>query len=144
MQYAALPYTIVEGKLVILLVTSRRTGRWIFPKGGAKEGQTPWEAAAMEALEEAGVEGEIETQPIGSYRTMKSSGFRSTPIRVDLYPLKVTQQFDAWEEQGERYRHWALAREAKRLLDDNAVAGLITALARKVAPAQPYRSAAQK
>ena len=32
-QSGALPYAIVNDRVVFLLVTSRRTGRWIFPKG---------------------------------------------------------------------------------------------------------------
>ncbi|WMT92848.1 NUDIX domain-containing protein [Pelagibacterium sp. H642] len=66
-QYGAIPYTVVDGQLVVLLITSRGRGKWIFPKGGLMSGKTPWESAAHEAYEEAGVEGEIEEHPIGSY-----------------------------------------------------------------------------
>src|SRR5690606_28829887 len=66
-QFGALPYTIVDGQLVVLLITSRGRGKWIFPKGGQVDGMTPWETAAHEAWEEAGVSGEIEQEPIGSY-----------------------------------------------------------------------------
>jgi len=34
---------------VFLLVTSRRTGRWIFPKGRLSEGMEPWQSAEREA-----------------------------------------------------------------------------------------------
>jgi len=45
-QSGAIPYKIVEGQVVFLIVTSRRTGRWIFPKGAPIEGLAPREVAA--------------------------------------------------------------------------------------------------
>jgi 8-oxo-dGTP pyrophosphatase MutT (NUDIX family) len=132
-QYGALPYTLVKGQVVVLLVTSRGTGRWIFPKGGAMEGLTPAQVAAAEAREEAGVEGSVAEQPIGTYRTSKGSGLRKIPIQVDLYPLKVDRQLDKWKEKGERYRHWVIPAEAKRLLANREMSDLVLAWASKAA-----------
>ena len=67
-QAGALPYAIVEGRMAFLLITSRRSGKWIFPKGIIEPNMTPWESAALEAVEEAGVTGDISSEPIGSYR----------------------------------------------------------------------------
>lgn len=122
-QAGALPYAVVEGRLAFLLVTTRRTGRWIFPKGGIEPGTTPWESAAAEAVEEAGVVGEIDQVAIGSYRA-STGGSTATLIDVDLYPLRVTQQLDDWREKGQRLRHWATLDEAKRLLADRSLARL--------------------
>ena len=133
-QAGAIPYTLVNGQPVFLIITSRRTGRWIFPKGQEIDGRTPWEVAAYEAMEEAGVEGEIETTPIGSYRTVKMVGIRRTPIRVDMYPLPVTRQLDDWPEKGKRHRHWVILPEAKRLLSDPRLAELAARLSRRLAP----------
>ena len=55
-QFGALPYTIRDGQLVVLLITSRGRGKWIFPKGGLVEGMTPHDSAAHEAWEEAGLQ----------------------------------------------------------------------------------------
>ena len=44
-QYGALPYTVTDGQLVVLLITSRGRGKWIFPKGGLMADKTPWESA---------------------------------------------------------------------------------------------------
>ncbi len=44
------------GLLEVLMVKSSK-GRWIFPKGGVKEGETAFEAALRETLEESGWEG---------------------------------------------------------------------------------------
>jgi 8-oxo-dGTP pyrophosphatase MutT (NUDIX family) len=115
-QSGAVPYTIVDGRITFLLITSRRTGRWIFPKGSAIEGLTPREVAMQEAFEEAGVEGEVHDEPIGSYRSVKVVGLRRSLIQVDLYPLRLTRQLDDWPEKAQRHRHWVLLPEAKRLL----------------------------
>ena len=135
-QAGAIPYTIVKHQVVFLLVTSRGSGRWIFPKGELSEGQEPWETAAMEALEEAGVEGEIETRPIGSYRTTKSLAIRRTVVDVDMYPLRVTRQLDQWQEMKYRHRHWVILPEARRLLSEPGLAELARNLDQRVL-AQP-------
>jgi 8-oxo-dGTP pyrophosphatase MutT (NUDIX family) len=122
-QAGALPYAVVEGQLVFLLITTRKTGRWIFPKGDIEPGMTPWDSAALEALEEAGVTGEISQAPIGSYRA-STGGSAATLIDVDLYPLRVTEQLDEWREKGQRLRHWVTLEEGKRLLADRSLAQL--------------------
>ena len=55
-QSGCIPYALVGGQAVFLLITSRRSGRWVFPKGSHMDGKTPWDSAAQEAYEEAGVE----------------------------------------------------------------------------------------
>ena len=136
-QSGAIPYTVVEGRAVFLLVTSRRTGRWIFPKGSVIQGMTPWESAAQEALEEAGVEGDVETVPIGAYRDLKTAGMRRLPIEVDLYPLRLLRQLDDWPEKHNRHRHWVILPEAKRLLSNPRMAELAALLDRRVTEGQP-------
>jgi 8-oxo-dGTP pyrophosphatase MutT (NUDIX family) len=133
-QSGAIPYALVDGKTVFLIITSRRTGRWIFPKGGAIEGKTPWEVAAHEAFEEAGVEGEIESVPIGAYRDVKTDGSRRTAIEVDLYPLRVVREIEDWPEKASRRRRWVILSEAERLLAVPRTAKLAALLARRLAP----------
>lgn len=129
-QYGALPYTILEGQLVVLLITSRGRGKWIFPKGGLIEGMTPWESAAHEAYEEAGVEGEIEHEPIGRY-FLPVTEERPKPVEVEIFPLRVARQREDWKEQGSRYRHWAVLAEAKRLITHEGLADVAVALAQR-------------
>jgi len=65
-QAGAIPYRMADGKLEVLLVTSRETGRWVIPKGHIDDGMTPQTAASQEAWEEAGVTGEITAKmPLG-------------------------------------------------------------------------------
>jgi 8-oxo-dGTP pyrophosphatase MutT (NUDIX family) len=131
-QAGAIPYTIVQDQVVFLIVTSRRSGRWIFPKGAPIEGLAPWEVAAHEALEEAGIEGEVDTRLIGSYRTMKTFAIRRAVIEVDMYPLRLTRQLDDWPEKGNRHRHWVILPEARRLLSEPRLAEFAARVSRRV------------
>ncbi len=137
-RFGAIPYRHVDGEIVFLLITARRTGKWIFPKGGPMAGLTPAESAAEEAYEEAGVRGWVGAVPVGHYRTFKARTDKThpageTPVLVEMYPLEVAEQFDDWPEKGERKRHWATLAEARRLLSDP---GLV-ALAEKIAGSAP-------
>lgn len=130
-QFGAIPYRIVEGHVVFLMVTSRRSANWVFPKGSAMDGLTPWETAAEEAFEEAGVRGEIEREPIGSYlhpRNNDPSGL----VRIELYPLLVTDQLDDWREEAQRFRHWALLPQVRRLLASKEAARVASDLHRRM------------
>ncbi|WIY51700.1 NUDIX hydrolase [Devosia sp. YIM 151766] len=126
-QAGAMPYAIVDGRVAFLLITSRRTGRWIFPKGAIEPSMTPWESAALEALEEAGVSGEIATQPIGAYRGSAGTD-ESVLVDIDIYPLRVEVQHEKWREMDQRLRHWAVLSEAQRLLHDAALVRLVVGL----------------
>ena len=108
-QYAALPVRLTpEGQPEILLVTSRGSQRWIIPKGWPMRKRSPSQAAAREAYEEAGLEGEIETEhPIGSYRYEKRLGNGNTArIEVSIFVLRVARQLAVWPEQAERQTCW--------------------------------------
>lgn len=129
-QSGVIPYSIVEGTPVFLLVTSRQRGLWIFPKGRIPERMTAWDSAAREAYEEAGVEGVVAREPIGSYRAWKTRGMRRMVIEVEMYPLRVEGQLDAWRETGERYRHWVTLAEAARLITNKQIVALLRGFAR--------------
>jgi 8-oxo-dGTP pyrophosphatase MutT (NUDIX family) len=126
-QAGALPYAIVDGRMAFLLITSRRSGKWIFPKGAIEPHLTPWDSAALEAVEEAGVSGEIEHEPIGSYRASLGNNGVAL-VDVDLYPLRVIRQHDTWREQNQRLRHWVTLSEARRLLTDRSISRLAVKL----------------
>ncbi len=134
LQFGAVPYRQVDGEIVFLMITARRTKRWIFPKGDPITGLSPAESAAEEAYEEAGVRGRVGAAPAGPYRTAKALPGKAraagrVPVVVEMYPLEVVEQFDDWPEKGERKRHWAMLAEVRRLLSEP---GLV-ALAEKIA-----------
>jgi 8-oxo-dGTP pyrophosphatase MutT (NUDIX family) len=137
-QSGVIPYTTVEQTTVFLLVTSRRTGRWIFPKGRLMDGLAPWESATKEAYDEAGIEGIIETAPVGSYRSWKTRGMRRFAIEVAMYPFLVERQFDKWRETGERHRHWVTLPEAIRLIADKRLAEFVRIIANRARSAPPH------
>ncbi len=140
-QAGAIPYSLVGGTPVFLLITSRGTGRWIFPKGAPMKGYELWQVAAREAFEEAGVEGEVDQVPIGSYRGFKGS-LRSAPIMVQMYPLRVTRQLDDWPEKKSRHRHWVILAEARRLLSDPQLVAMASRVQKRaLQTAQPEKAA---
>jgi 8-oxo-dGTP pyrophosphatase MutT (NUDIX family) len=138
-QAGAIPYTVVDGRAVFLLITTRRSGRWIFPKGEPIEGMQPWEVAVHEAFEEAGVEGETERTPIGCYRTLKS-GIRPYYVEVDMYPLRLTRQADDWPDKDKRHRHWVIFPEARRLLSYPELVDMAAEIDRRHSVDQPANS----
>lgn len=112
-QYAALPWRPRGDEVQILLVTSRRTRRWIIPKGWPMDGCKPTEAAAREAYEEAGVHGTIDKAATGHYRYIKLlRDGAEMPCRVDVFALKVSEESPDWDEMDARERRWCSVSEA--------------------------------
>jgi 8-oxo-dGTP pyrophosphatase MutT (NUDIX family) len=66
-QVAAVCYRVCSGDIEFLLVQTRGSGRWTFPKGSVEPGLTHAQAAALEAFEEAGVHGRIEEVAFARY-----------------------------------------------------------------------------
>lgn len=75
-QVAAVCYRVHRDSIEFLLVRTRGSGRWTFPKGNSEPGMTHAHAAALEAFEEAGVHGRIEevsfTRYFGRKRVLSS------------------------------------------------------------------------
>ncbi len=117
-QFAVLAYRVVKDKVQICLVTSRGTGRWIVPKGWPMPGQTPAEAAAMEAWEEAGLKGRVHPQSLGLFSYDKRIDGAALPVIAVVYAMKVKRAHSDWPEAGERRRKWmGLKKAANRLSD---------------------------
>lgn len=102
--------------LHVWLVTSRRTARWVLPKGGIDAGMTPSEAAAQEALEEAGLTGIMADAPVGIYRMPKIRPPLIWTVEVELYPMQVTHVAPSWLEQNQRQRRLVSLDEAHDLI----------------------------
>jgi len=117
-QVAALPWRIdADGKLRILLVTSRTNAKWMLPKGWPMSGKSPGQAASIEAKEEAGVEGVASEIAIGSYRYIKLfDDGTSAPAQALVYPVRVTEELSKWEESGQRQRSWYRPKKAADLV----------------------------
>ena len=133
-QVAALPVRRdANGNLRVLLVTSRETKRWVVPKGWPVDGLDPWEAAAREAMEEAGAEGPVTEAPLGTYGYGKRlDDGEVLPCVVTLYPLRVKRMHDRWKERRERERRWFDPKDAAKCVDEPELRKLLKGLRRMV------------
>ncbi len=128
-QIAALPFRNRRGKVGVLLVTSRETKRWVIPKGWPMEGRTDYDAAKIEAFEEAGAEGRIGTMSIGAFEYNKRLKNGACKLcRVAVYPLNVSGLARNWPEQNQRERRWFSAEEAAELVAETQLKDIIAAL----------------
>jgi 8-oxo-dGTP pyrophosphatase MutT (NUDIX family) len=86
----------------ICLVTSRSGKRWVLPKGCLERGKGPGEIVLQEAWEEAGLIGEVQTLPVGSYRYWKAGKQHG----VLVFMMEVKDALDEWPERYRRERCW--------------------------------------
>jgi 8-oxo-dGTP pyrophosphatase MutT (NUDIX family) len=136
-QFAALPYRQVSDSIFeVMLITSRDTGRWVVPKGWPSEREAAWDCAAREAREEAGLVGEIEKRPLGSYHYKKvlDNGF---PVwcTVEVFALAVAERLESWPEQRERTGRWFALEDAANAVDEPELGELIRELPKHLTPA---------
>ncbi|GAA5658542.1 hypothetical protein Brsp06_04926 [Brucella sp. NBRC 13694] len=124
-QVAALPYRFEDGRLKILLLTTRCNRRFTLPKGWPMKKKTLCEAAGIEAREEAGVEGDLSPGIIGNFFYWKRLKSMFVPVRVSVFPLYVRREVSSWMEQDERYRKWLYPDEAELLVDEPGLINLI-------------------
>ena len=123
-QASALPYRVNgDGNIEILLITSKKSGNWLIPKGHVEPQEEFSDAAAREALEEAGVEGEISPCCLGNYVYKK----RSQKYAVSVYPLLVNVQLDSWDEDKHRQRRWYRQPEAAEIVKNPELSKIINA-----------------
>ncbi|MEO0914798.1 MAG: NUDIX hydrolase, partial [Pseudomonadota bacterium] len=118
--------------LQFYLVTSRRTQRWIAPKGWPMKKRTNAMAAAQEAEEEAGVRGNISKKSIGffSYQKLLENG-RTVRLTVQVFPLEVTTCLASFPEAGQRQRRWFKPKKAARLASPPEFARIIQEFTRQ-------------
>ena len=126
LQCAALPLAPESDFPKVLLVTTRRSGHWVIPKGWAEPDLLPHLLAKREAFEEAGLLGEIEPVPIGeyTYRKRMPDGHR-VPCRVAVFPMTVLGFAEVWPERGQRRFRWVSLDEAVVLVKEPGLAGIL-------------------
>lgn len=115
-----------DGERQILLVGSRRNGRWGLPKGHIDFGELSHAAAAREAYEEAGVRGEISDAIVGSFIYSKDSS--SNQYRVIVHCLMVSSMEETYPELGLRTRQWFALPEAATVAGHEALRSLLRTL----------------
>ncbi len=130
-QYAALPWRRTKGAIEILLITTRNTKSWIVPKGWPLAGHTPSECAALEALEEAGISGEMAEEALCSchYDTRRKSG-DIISCQVHVFAMEVFHQRRSWAEKAARDICWCSLEEALARVKEPSLRRLIAKFAK--------------
>jgi 8-oxo-dGTP pyrophosphatase MutT (NUDIX family) len=127
-QYAALPWRIANGRMEVMLVTSRDTRRWVIPKGWPMKGRKPHIVAAIEAVQEAGLLGKMDKMKIGDfgYEKRLKSG-TTVDCRVEVFTLRVQKQRKQWPEKSQRATRWFECAVAADLVEEPELRDLILA-----------------
>ncbi|MBC8377122.1 MAG: NUDIX hydrolase [FCB group bacterium] len=110
---------VYKGKVVV--ITARGSNRWIIPKGSIDWELSAQESAAKEALEEAGIKGEVLPDEIGTYTYEKLGG----SYKVRLYYMEVTKLKDKWDEKHFRKRKLLTPKQAIKKVVPAAVSKIM-------------------
>ena len=119
-QSAVIPFRNTEDGVEVLLITSIKKKKWIFPKGIVEENLTSRESSIKEAFEEAGIKGELLPQKFGKYKYKKWGG----TCKVKVYALNVDTVFDSWAEEF-RERKWVKLREVDKFIKSKKLLNIV-------------------
>lgn len=101
--------TVIE-EIEVLLISSQKSPKMMFPKGGWETDESIEQAVLRETEEEAGVQGIVRSK-LGTW------SFKSQSLGIfhegHMFPLFVTKELDVWPEQNVRRRKWMSVEEAK-------------------------------
>ena len=116
-QAGALCWRRRKGRLEVLLVKARKSGRWVLPAGWALRGRPLATTARREAWEEAGVSGTVANQLLAVVTKRKHYRLAGEiEWQMAVYPLRVDEVADVYPEAGERKRGWFSPGEAAKLV----------------------------
>ena len=137
-QAAAIPYRVDRktGEVEVLLIRRtdddngkpKRSAKWGIPKGLVDPGLNHEDTAHMESMQEAGVDGPLSDEPVGTFTYEKFGG----TCLVQVYAMRVNRVRDTWDEQDFRQRRWFPIGEAAETVGREAVGRLIRKLARRL------------
>ena len=105
-----IPFVRANGGIKVVVISSRRQVRWIFPKGQPETDLHHRETALLEAHEEAGLEGRLLEPPV-----LLSYQRDSGTSNLLLYPMDVTSLAPAWKESLQRERRILSLEDAEKL-----------------------------
>lgn len=124
-QLGIVPYTFIDRKLHLLLITSSSGNRWLFPKGRQEPDMTPHEVAVMEAVEEAGVLGTLR-QDLRTRCQIADGRY------LQLYAMKISKLLKSWPEENIRRRRLFPFSDALEMITDPGLAKAVRRLAAAV------------
>ncbi len=99
-------------------MTTRRTGRWILPRGWPTHKHTAHDGAAIEAYEEAGVRGRVFPDSVGTYAYDKPLDDGVAPVLVVVYAIHAANVSKNWPEKDQRKRRWLSPKKAAAKLGE--------------------------
>ncbi|MCP4335286.1 MAG: NUDIX domain-containing protein [Gammaproteobacteria bacterium] len=128
-QSAVIPWRLKNGEVEIMVILSSKKKHWVVPKGIKEPGMSPQESAAEEALEEAGVEGVVGDEVLGSY-VYEKWGATTTCF---VYPMEVIRELahEDWQES-HRQRTWVSPQQAATQLRQPQLGPMVEALAARL------------
>ncbi len=132
-QCAVIAYRRRKQRLQIALVTSLETRRWVLPKGNIERGLSARASASLEAYEEAGLEGDVAKDSIGTYEYDKSETKGGGRRRVCVFPMVVSRARRDWPEKSMRRRKWMTIKDAMSAVDESGLKKLIATFGEKFA-----------
>ncbi|CAL9167516.1 unnamed protein product [Musa hybrid cultivar] len=100
----------LDRSMEVLVISSPKGNGLLFPKGGWETDETIKEAALREALEEAGVQGNVQRK-LGKWK-YKSRTYGAVHEGI-MFPLNVTEELGDWPEMHTRERKWVTVADAK-------------------------------
>ena len=128
-QSSVIPYRLVDGKLQILVILSSQKKHWVVPKGIKDPGLTAQASAAKEAWEEAGVEGDVGEQALGTYSYEKWGA----TCTVEVFPMQVTRLIPEKEwAENHRGRQWLTPNKAAGQLKQKALIPMLSSLVKHI------------
>ncbi|MBF0400986.1 MAG: NUDIX hydrolase [Magnetococcales bacterium] len=122
-QSSVIPVRRQGDSFKVLMISSRKGKRWIFPKGIIESDLSPADSAAKEALEEAGVAGVVLPEMLGRYRYYKWGDY----CDVQVFVLRVTEVLDVWLEDF-RQRAWLDWEDAMGRVEETELQALLQSL----------------
>jgi ADP-ribose pyrophosphatase YjhB (NUDIX family) len=130
-QSCVIPYRIANGTIELLLITSIKKQKWIFPKGFIEFNLSAFESAKKEAYEEAGVIGENETVELGTFDLKK----KTRTSHVKIFSMEVTKELKDYPEKNLRKRKWFSVKDALGNIENSDIKNFVHKLEVKVKPA---------
>ncbi|PON60727.1 Dihydroneopterin triphosphate diphosphatase [Trema orientale] len=98
--------------LEVLLISSQKSQRMMFPKGGWELDESMEDAALRETVEEAGVRGKVERE-LGKWAYLSKRG--GIVHEGYMFPMLVNEQLDFWPEKDLRKRRWMSVAQAREV-----------------------------
>lgn len=135
-QSCVIPYRISNGSIELLLITSIKKQKWIFPKGFIEFNLSAFESAKKEAYEEAGVIGENETVELGSFDLKK----KTRTSHVKIFSMEVTKELKDYPEKNLRKRKWFNISDALENIENSDIKNFVHKLENKVKPVNQNHS----